>query len=102
MGLSVRLEGELGDTAAQVNDPGNVLHRLLPSADDNASAVLRYIDWYGDTVFNRLQMKPFLDEWRALRDRARSDDERKLVDEVRALAERCRDDPHLYLRFVGD
>jgi hypothetical protein len=32
------------------------LHRLLPHDDEaSTSQTLRYIDWYGDTIFNHLQ-----------------------------------------------
>lgn len=102
MGLTVRLQGEPGDVLGQVEDPTNVLHRLLPSAEDGKSICLRYIDWYGDTAFNRLQMEPFLQEWTQILSRAHDDKERQIVERVRVLAERCRDEPHLHLRFIGD
>ena len=102
MGLSAALQAADGKLTDQVHDPGNALHRLLPSHDDVSSPCLRYIDWYGDTVFNRLQMKDFLREWAGLRKRATTSEERALIDGITGLAERCRDEPHLYLRFIGD
>lgn len=102
MGLTIRLQGESSDLLEQVEDPKNVLHRLLSSSVDGDSCCLQFIDWYGDTIFNRLQMKPFLDEWADVRSRARDDNETNLVESIRALAIRCQDEPHLYLRFIGD
>ncbi len=63
---------------------------------------LGQIDWYGDTVFNRMQMPLFLSAWGAVARRTKTDEEAKLVDEIRALAERCEAGVHLYLKFIGD
>lgn len=101
MGLCVILEGEDREPIEQVEDPKNILHQLLPSEDDSYQH-LRFIDWYGDTVFNRLQIRPFLSEWDRLTESAQTPDETSLLTRVRELALRCSQEPHLYLRFCGD
>jgi hypothetical protein len=45
----------------------NFLHRLLPPHDDDTYYCLRYVDWYGDTVFNRLQIETVLQELERIR-----------------------------------
>ena len=102
MGLSVALQTADCTMTDHVHDPDNVLHRLLPSHEDKSSSCLRHIDWYGDTVFNRLQMEDFLKEWERVATRVSTPEESALLGKIRSLAERCRDQPHLYLRFVGD
>lgn len=102
MGLTIALEDERGTRIDGVDDPTNSLHRLLPSADDLNSPALRYVDWYGDTVFNRRQMDDVLNECRLLLKKAQDGSERELIDRIIALAEKCRDEPHLYLKFYGD
>ncbi len=102
MGLVVELQTEDGTAVARVEDPTNILHKLLPSADDNSSVCLRFIDWYGDTVFNRLQMEGFLAEWRRLRKPELSSEAEELLTRIEVLARRCRSEPHFYLKFVGD
>jgi len=103
MGLTVVLELEGGESIATLEDPSNALHRLLPS-DAALYPSLASIDWYGDTVFNRLQAERFLAEWERLAASAGplSDEERRLVDGVHSLAERLAHELHVYLRFVGD
>jgi hypothetical protein len=101
MGFCVILESEDGEPLEQVEDPKNILHQLLPS-EDPSYQYLRYIDWYGDTVFNRLQIRPFLSEWDSLTESARTSDENALLARIRELALRCLQEPHLYLRFCGD
>jgi hypothetical protein len=103
MGMSVRVEGEGGDPVTnEVLDPGDLLHRLLPPHDDASYQCLRFIDWYGDTVFNRLQIPVFLEEIARTRQTAHGVEERRLLDSISELAEHCQKDVHLYLKFYGD
>lgn len=101
MGFCVILEGEDCEPLEQVEDPENILHQLLPS-EDPSYQYLRFIDWYGDTVFNRLQIQPFLGEWDRLTELVRTPGENALLARIRELAIRCSKEPHLYLRFSGD
>lgn len=73
--------------------------------------VMQWVDPYGLTVLNRIQMDDFLADLslveRALNiDERRSERQRGLlrrtVDRVRGLAERCRTEPHTFLIFFGD
>jgi len=102
MGLTITVETEEGERIEQIADPLNHLHRLLPSHDDQTYQCLRCIDWYGDTVFNRLQMETFLTELDRVRRAARSPAEIELLAQIEKLARRCKAEPHLYLKFYGD
>lgn len=102
MGLCIALTNEGGENLGFVTDDKNFLHKLLPSVDDDSSPMLASIDWYGDTVFNSVQMRRFMQEWDILKQRARSVEEAQLAAAVKSLAERCRDEVHLYLKFIGD
>ena len=102
MGLSIKLETEDGEPLEFVIDPRNLLHKLLPDADDTSSVCLRFIDWYGDTTFNYLQMEAFIVEWDGLYRSDLSSEETELLDNVRELAVRCREGRHAYLKFYGD
>jgi len=104
MGLSIKLQGELHrEVAATVTDPHNLLHSLLPDPSDLTFRCLGFVDWYGDTMFNRLQMPPFLSELGRIRSLASTSEQYLLLDVIKDLAERCRDaDGELYLWFYGD
>jgi len=102
MGISVVLETEDGDELERIDDPKNLLHTLLPSENDTSFEYLRGIDWYGDTVFNRLQMESFLVEWVRLTGRTQNAEVVTLHSRIKHLAERARQEPHLYLKFYGD
>jgi len=91
--------GEVADTAA---DPEAQLNALIPSADDTRFCCWRFIDQFGDTTFNPLQMGPFLAEVELIRAVTSERERLKLLDEVHRLATACRDGVHVYLKFVGD
>jgi len=102
MGLSIVLETEDGEELARVDDPTNALHRLLPRHDDESYCLVRFIDWEGDTVFNRIQIPTFLAEWTRLKKGTNDDHDLRLLGQIEKLAERCGEEPHHYLKFYGD
>lgn len=63
---------------------------------------VKFIDPYGDTVLNSLQIPHFLDEWNRLSAFQSTDAEARALQEVRDLAEYCLEAPGRYLRFYGD
>lgn len=70
---------------------------MIPAGAD--FRLLRYVDPYGDTYFNQRQMADFLVDWNALKP---TDDQREQWILVRDMAVKCQQEPHLYLRFIGD
>lgn len=102
MGLTVVWETEDGTSLGSVEDPSNLLHRLLPDPKDASFQVLRFIDWYGDTVINRRQLDPFLEEWDRIAQGAKTDREGTLLSQIRALGTQCQQQQHTYLKFYGD
>ena len=101
MGLNIVLTDCNGAFVERIDDPRNLLHKLLPTTDAASESVLAKIDWYGDTYFNHLQITPFLREWDQLEQRAESAEEKALIVGVRHLARRCQKDRTL-LRIIGD
>ena len=102
MGITTALETEDGKQLEIVEDPTNVLHRVLPEAGDPKYHCLSHIDWYGDTIFNYLQAPQLLTEWETLNVKDRDPETERVLDGIGKLAERLRDDRHIYLKFYGD
>ncbi len=102
MGHGITLQDELGAELVSVVDPKNFLGKLLPEHDDPVHPMLASIDFYGDTVFNRMQMDRFLAEWTDVAAKPNTPEERSLVSAIEDLAHRCQDEVHLYLKFIGD
>lgn len=102
MGLCIVLRTESGEQLDFAADEKNLLGKLLGAPDPGKFPMLASIDQYGDTVFNRIQMSRFLDEWKTLRRSAKSPVEEDLLQSVQAMAEKAVQAVHLYLVFVGD
>jgi hypothetical protein len=63
---------------------------------------LRFIDPYGDTIFNRSQIPVLLDELRVLSAREPDAELASILVEAAQFVERAVDQIHTYVRFVGD
>jgi len=100
VGVSAELQDERGARLGAVLDSKSVLARALPEGD-TSYACLRFIDRYGDTTFNRLQIPLLIEEIHRLRNGA-ADNLLEILDEVERLAQRALAEPHLYLKFIGD
>lgn len=99
MGLSVLLQDEDGRTEAEFHAPG-FDPRILDHVP-SASACLRFVDPYGDTIFNQLQVPVLEAELRAVRDGAADRELRTNVEALLAFL-RTAHQVHTYVRIVGD
>jgi len=97
MSWVIKLEDELGERGEWV-----MLHGVVPAFDEKNFAILRCIDPYGHTVFNHLQMEPFLEEWEKVRERAHDDSQMLAWNKIKEMAQTCQKDRDLYLKFVGN
>ena len=95
MPWTVRLQDERGKPII----PEDVVIELQRFPTMSYFGLLGYVDPYGDTYFNGVQMKDFLADWDKLHP---SGEQREQCQLVRNIAIRCRDEVHLYLCFIGD
>ena len=101
MGVNVYLQTERGDVHDRVLDPHKHLKHLFEQRYDDL-VLLRYVDVYGDTVFNFLQAADVLRDVIGLRARANDAQVSSLLDRVEALVRSALRNRHLYIRFSGD
>ncbi len=103
MGLVINLQDEEGETEEVVCDDHNLLHQILPTLDNNSYQLLKYVDWYGDTVFNVLQMKLFLEEIdRLIIQESNSPEKVEILNKIKLLGKKCQNRVHRYIKFIGD
>ena len=103
MGLTIELQNEQGSSIAPaIDDPTNALGALLPSENDDSYQLLKYIDRYGSTIFNGIQMKSLIQDLLRLESRAAGSPAAQIVQSIVMLAHKCDEGPHLYLNFIGD
>lgn len=102
MGFGIELQDEWGGTVDTVGDPKCILDQLFPPPGDTNYPMLGSIDPYANTVFNSLQMKWFLSEWAEVLQKAQTPEEKELVAKIEGMARRVQNEPHFYLKFIGD
>ena len=66
------------------------------------TVLLRFIDPYGYTIFNRIQCGELYGEWTAASRNLEGEEALKWSSEVAALIRRCADEYGLFVRFVGE
>lgn len=103
MGMSVVLQDEkCGHISPIITDSSSVILQSLPNESDGSYVLIQFVDPYGDTVFNRLQARALIGEWDRLRPSFVKRNAEELWVEVRKLIVQCSEEPHTYLRFIGD
>ncbi len=99
MGIDVRLETENAEPIGEaVYDPSGHLPSALAEAK---GSLLDFIDPYGNTVFNQLQLPTVVRELEAALKKV-SPQFRGHVAAVVALLRTGLERPHIYARFIGD
>ena len=102
MSVGCALETERGKTIARVEDPQEMLNSLIPPITETGFQCWRFIDEYGETVFNARQMDQFLEETAIPRTRTKEPEALRVLESIEELARRCQGQIHTYLRFSGD
>jgi len=100
VGHAVLWQDENGIELGSFQEPGYDT-RLIQPRWTEGTACLRFVDPYGDTVFNQLQIPVLIEELDAVAARASDAD---LEASVRKLIEFLRgcDEIHTYLKVIGD
>ncbi len=89
-------------TGKRIGNAVDLAWPMLPAETDSRFACLRFVDPYGDTVFNGIQA-PYLEaDLQLLIREGRNQDEIAIIEQLLALASVCQDHPHLFVRFIGD
>lgn len=102
MGIDARVESEDGETEAELGDRHELTERLLPPASDSGSPCLRFIDPYGDTTFNQLQLPALIAELEAAVSNATDPQVVAHGRKSLRLARQAASEVHTYLKFYGD
>lgn len=102
MGINCRLEGESGDVEKEIIDPKEDFFSGLVQDLHGSTQFFRYIDPYGNTIFNGSQAKDFLWELTKVMGSVKDEELLKFLKELKSMAEICSAHPHYYLKFTGD
>jgi len=111
MGIDVRWIDESGEVKQEVpdaHDPAGgqgVLSTFMVRSDWPGlpnTVCLRFVDPYGDAVFNRYQLPILIEELRAALRDERDRITREHLERLIALAVQATGEIHTYVKFIGD
>lgn len=103
LGIAVVIQDERGNNISEmITDTEGVIGRSLPDIGDASYSCVRFIDPYGDAIFNPHQARIMIGEWERLKPVFIERSSEALWGDIRKLIVRCSEEPHTYLRFVGD
>jgi hypothetical protein len=94
----MRLDISLEDEKRKIIEALDDVLLIEDSISLNDFKLLRYLDPYGDTIFNYNQIDDLIADLERLDMLATS----AIIKQIIALAERCKEKVHTYLYFNGD
>ncbi len=102
MGIDIEVIDENGTDINILLDPNALTKELLPPVSDNSSSCLRFIDPYGDTIFNQYQIPVLISEIERRLYGETKPEIRRHGNKIIELANQALSQVHLYLKFFGD
>ncbi len=103
MGINTAWINERNETKQEVFDNGMVLSNLTSRWFTLTDTVcLRFIEPWGDTVFNQSQIPVLLEELKAEISFQSNPKTRNHLETVAQLVERAVNQTHTYIKFIGD
>ncbi|MGH7627782.1 MAG: hypothetical protein ACREOJ_21000 [Gemmatimonadaceae bacterium] len=100
--IKIALIDDHGNDEVEVEGDTHLLDPILPQFQDDSFQCLLFIDPFGDTVFNRLQLQCLIHEWDAVLGVALDGPAHTIVEQVGGLIRKGAAEPHTYLKVFGD
>ena len=102
MGIDRHCEDENGNQLAELADPRSLVERFLPQFEAQDFPYLRFVDPYGDTVFNQAQIRQVITELERLAQQPHEPEVERHLLAVLDFVRQARDRVHTYIKFYGD
>ena len=102
MALLIALENEFGEKIENIGDTENIFQNALTKNDEEIYELLKYVDLYGNTVFNNLQMDNLIKDLNYLLKNVKNESEKEIIEAIYLLCKKCKNGVHLYIKFYGD
>ncbi len=97
--ILVKLQNECG---MSIGSSVDFCPSLIPPETDSRYTCLRFVDPYGDTTFNCIQV-PYLEaDLQLLSSECDAPEQKAELQQILSLVAASRAEPHLYIKFIGD
>ncbi len=98
MALTIKLENENGHAIRTLQEGFD--YDKLENINLNEFTLLKYVDFYGDTTFNTLQLVDLLNDFEKLKNLA--PDQVDIIQDIQDLIRESQSLVHTYIKFYGD
>lgn len=103
MGIEVAWVDETHEKIHAIEDPQGCLTLLFTSdLSTLAPTCLRFVDPWGDTIFNQSQIPVLLAELRAVASASTQPELRAHIEQLVGLVQQSTEQMHTYIKFIGD
>ena len=99
--LTINLEDESGGVIESIQDNG-LLGKYIPEANDKNYCCAKYINRWGNTIFNELQMDDLIKELVIITSESDDKEVKMLIDQIDNLVQIAKKSVHKYIKLIGD
>lgn len=100
--MEIHVQDENGNILKTLLDTRGVVERTIGKHKLPESCCWKFIDIYGDTTFNWMQIKTLIGELEKITQNTDQVGDNKFLGELISLSNESLSHPHQYLKFVGD
>lgn len=103
MGVDIYHENERGEKKSIINDPKGLMFGFIEDNETFVNAktkLLKYVDPWGDAVFNELQMEDLIQDLSLAQGQTKDEQTKNFFSHIIETAKNVK--THEYLRFCGD
>jgi len=90
------------ENGSQVGEATDLPGKVILDNGDRRLFMLQFVDPYGDTIFNQLQIPAVLNDLEFLKRCVGAPEWKQIIERLEALCGLCLEKPHSYLKFIGD
>jgi hypothetical protein len=102
MALDITWEDERGEILEKCPNWFNLWNHISDPAEIQGTCCLRFLDDYGDTTFNQIQIPVLLAELESLLPKSKDDEARNSLESVIGFIRKAEGEIHTYIKFYGD
>lgn len=102
MGIDLRWQDERGKQLAELLDENALVESFLPNFEAQDFPCLRFVDPYGDTVFNQIQIPELVSELERLSQQKHKPETQRHLEAVLEFVRQAVGQVHTYIGFYGD
>lgn len=100
--IDIYLEKENGEKIDELIDSKKIITKIFKNHSLESFCCFKFIDFYGNTVFNELQMDQLKKECEIIKEQSLDEEVKDFLGNLIKLIDKCKNRVHTYIKFYGD